>query len=145
MRNAKSEISETHDRAGTVRRRVSVNKSNYKRRYPIGAELIGENETHFRVWAPKAKRLDLVLEGNEKSRDTKVPPTLPHFSRWRRKAIIFRELRLPAREAFIGFASMKAKVLILILPRVLNLPDRTVLPAWSIRFNLNGRMIPGAG
>ena len=33
-----------------------------KRRYPIGAELIGENKTHFRVWAPKAQHVDLVLE-----------------------------------------------------------------------------------
>jgi maltooligosyltrehalose trehalohydrolase len=33
-----------------------------QRRYPIGAELIGEGLTHFRVWAPKAKRLDVVLE-----------------------------------------------------------------------------------
>jgi maltooligosyltrehalose trehalohydrolase len=33
-----------------------------KRRYPIGAELIGENQTHFRVWAPKAQHVDLVLE-----------------------------------------------------------------------------------
>jgi maltooligosyltrehalose trehalohydrolase len=35
-----------------------------KRRYPIGAELIGPNETHFRIWAPKAKRVDVVLEDN---------------------------------------------------------------------------------
>jgi hypothetical protein len=27
--------------------------SQAERRYPIGAELIGENQTHFRVWAPK--------------------------------------------------------------------------------------------
>jgi maltooligosyltrehalose trehalohydrolase len=33
-----------------------------QRRYPIGAELVGINQTHFRVWAPKAQRLDLVLE-----------------------------------------------------------------------------------
>ena len=33
-----------------------------KRRYPIGAELIGYNQTHFRVWAPKAQHVDLVLE-----------------------------------------------------------------------------------
>ena len=32
------------------------------RRYPIGAELIGPNQTHFRVWAPKANDVDLVLE-----------------------------------------------------------------------------------
>jgi maltooligosyltrehalose trehalohydrolase len=34
-----------------------------QRRYPIGAELISPNETHFRIWAPKAKHVELVLEG----------------------------------------------------------------------------------
>ena len=33
-----------------------------KRRYPIGAELIGKDETHFRLWAPNAQNVDLVLE-----------------------------------------------------------------------------------
>jgi maltooligosyltrehalose trehalohydrolase len=33
-----------------------------QRRYPIGAEIIGENETHFRVWAPKGDELQVVLE-----------------------------------------------------------------------------------
>jgi maltooligosyltrehalose trehalohydrolase len=33
-----------------------------QRRYPIGAELIGPDQVHFRVWAPKAQRVDLVLE-----------------------------------------------------------------------------------
>src|SRR5215216_1156576 len=36
--------------------------SQAKRRYPIGAELVGENQTHFRVWAPKARQVDVVLE-----------------------------------------------------------------------------------
>ena len=36
--------------------------SQAKRRYPIGAELIGANQTHFRVWAPKAREVDVVLE-----------------------------------------------------------------------------------
>jgi maltooligosyltrehalose trehalohydrolase len=36
--------------------------SQTKRRFPIGAELIGENQTDFRVWAPKAREVDLVLE-----------------------------------------------------------------------------------
>ncbi|MFL6499246.1 MAG: alpha-amylase family glycosyl hydrolase [Candidatus Udaeobacter sp.] len=36
--------------------------STLKRRYPIGAELVGQNQTHFRVWAPKAREVDLVLE-----------------------------------------------------------------------------------
>jgi maltooligosyltrehalose trehalohydrolase len=35
-----------------------------QRHYPIGAELIGRNETHFRVWAPKAKHVELVVEGS---------------------------------------------------------------------------------
>jgi maltooligosyltrehalose trehalohydrolase len=34
------------------------------RRYPIGAEVIGPDQTHFRVWAPKAQHVDLVLEEN---------------------------------------------------------------------------------
>ncbi|MGB9475011.1 MAG: malto-oligosyltrehalose trehalohydrolase [Candidatus Udaeobacter sp.] len=33
-----------------------------QRRYPIGAELIEPKEAHFRIWAPKVQRLDLVLE-----------------------------------------------------------------------------------
>ena len=36
--------------------------SQTKRRYPIGAELIGENQAHFRIWAPKARKVDIVLE-----------------------------------------------------------------------------------
>ncbi len=31
-----------------------------KRRYPIGAEMTAQNETHFRVWAPKAWSLDVA-------------------------------------------------------------------------------------
>src|SRR5438034_10321769 len=33
-----------------------------RRRYPIGAEVITENQTHFRIWAPKARKLDVVIE-----------------------------------------------------------------------------------
>src|SRR5205814_6404111 len=43
-------------------RKTCVNDPREFRRYPIGAELIGANETHFRVWAPKATRVDVVLE-----------------------------------------------------------------------------------
>ena len=39
-----------------------MSMSQAKRRYPIGAEFIGENQTHFRVWAPKAREVDAVLE-----------------------------------------------------------------------------------
>src|SRR5438477_4844332 len=37
-------------------------KSATARRYTIGAELIAPNQTQFRVWAPKAQDVDLVLE-----------------------------------------------------------------------------------
>lgn len=33
-----------------------------KRRYPIGAEIIPKKGVHFRVWAPKHKKVSLVLE-----------------------------------------------------------------------------------
>src|ERR1700756_3283755 len=36
-----------------------------QRRYPIGAELIGPDQAHFRLWAPKAQRVELVLEDSE--------------------------------------------------------------------------------
>src|SRR5256886_9333280 len=61
MLNRKREIAETHNH-----RAVDEDESKMmalsKRGYPIGAELIAENETHFRVWAPKAHQLDLVIE-----------------------------------------------------------------------------------
>ena len=36
--------------------------SDVNRRYPIGAEFIGGGETHLRVWAPKAREVDVVFE-----------------------------------------------------------------------------------
>jgi len=63
----KSEITFMHNQRSARGRKSGVNKF-AKRRYPIGAELIGPNKTHFRVWAPKAKNVDLVLEsGAEKN------------------------------------------------------------------------------
>ena len=44
--------------------------STAKRRYPIGAEVIGENQSHFRVWAPKARELDVVVEHGPSSKRT---------------------------------------------------------------------------
>jgi maltooligosyltrehalose trehalohydrolase len=40
----------------------------FKRRYPIGAELISPDQTHFRVWAPKARKVDVVIEAGGNSR-----------------------------------------------------------------------------
>ena len=39
-----------------------------KRRYPIGAEVIDGNQTDFRVWAPKAQGLDVVVEDGANSK-----------------------------------------------------------------------------
>ena len=49
-----------------------MTKERTKRRYPIGAEPIGDGLTHFRVWAPKAKSIEVAIEG---SRGAKAPPT----------------------------------------------------------------------
>src|SRR5438874_7692036 len=42
--------------------------SKVKRRYPIGAEIVGKDQTHFRVWAPKARDLDVVIEPGPSSK-----------------------------------------------------------------------------
>ena len=51
--------------------------SDVKRRYPIGAELIGENQTHFRVWAPKAREIDVVVEDRGRTTTNAPPATVP--------------------------------------------------------------------
>jgi maltooligosyltrehalose trehalohydrolase len=58
----KRETTLEHSERSAGARKVSVSAQNGKRRYPIGAELIHPNKTHFRLWAPKAKHVDLVLE-----------------------------------------------------------------------------------
>ncbi|HAF02591.1 MAG TPA: malto-oligosyltrehalose trehalohydrolase [Spartobacteria bacterium] len=63
-----------HNQRSARGRKSGVNKF-AKRRYPIGAELIGPNKTHFRAWAPKAKNVDLVLEsGAEKNAERSFHP-----------------------------------------------------------------------
>jgi maltooligosyltrehalose trehalohydrolase len=57
----KREITERDDHGGAEARKECAAETN-KRRYPVGAELVGPNEVSFRVWAPKAKRIDVVLE-----------------------------------------------------------------------------------
>jgi maltooligosyltrehalose trehalohydrolase len=58
----KRETTLEHSRPSAGARKELVNAPKKKRRYPIGAELIRPNQTHFRLWAPKAKQVDLVLE-----------------------------------------------------------------------------------
>jgi maltooligosyltrehalose trehalohydrolase len=57
----KSEITAVHSQQQTEGRKNGMQKLT-ERRYPIGAELIGPNQTHFRVWAPKASSVDVALE-----------------------------------------------------------------------------------
>lgn len=45
------------------------------RRFPIGAEVIDAARVHFRIWAPAARRISVVLEGGagEPARETPLP------------------------------------------------------------------------
>ena len=38
-------------------------RGTFRRRLPIGAEVQSERGVHFRVWAPRRTRVDVVLEG----------------------------------------------------------------------------------
>src|SRR3954464_10027537 len=40
-----------------------IPSSDYQRRLPIGAELIGDGRTHVRVWAPRARNVRVVCRG----------------------------------------------------------------------------------
>jgi len=52
-----------------------MSMSQAKRRYPIGAELVGENQAHFCVWAPKAREVDVVLENDSEGKPKLCPLT----------------------------------------------------------------------
>jgi maltooligosyltrehalose trehalohydrolase len=52
-----------HNRSVRPERSSGMTESKNERRYPIGAELIGDGHVHFRVWAPKAKRLEVAIAG----------------------------------------------------------------------------------
>jgi maltooligosyltrehalose trehalohydrolase len=67
-----------HDRSTTAERRDGMAHARIERRYPIGAELVEEGRVHFRVWAPKAERLEVAVEG---SRGTQAPPTFEELDR----------------------------------------------------------------
>lgn len=56
----KREITEVNDNATPNDSAASTGK----RRYPVGAELLAPDEVNFRVWAPKAKRVDVALEAS---------------------------------------------------------------------------------
>lgn len=37
----------------------------FKRRLPVGAEVVAPGETHFRLWAPRRQQVEVVLDGDE--------------------------------------------------------------------------------
>lgn len=53
-----------YNRALRDRRFVCVTELAIQRRFPIGAEVISPEETHFRVWAPKAKGIEVAIEAS---------------------------------------------------------------------------------
>ena len=76
------------DNRVTVRgRNEGVTELRTQRRLPIGAEVMAPNETHFRVWAPKAKRVDLVIE---ESADPNAARSFPS-ARSRSRRLFFRQ------------------------------------------------------
>ena len=52
-----------------------MSMSQAERCYPIGAELVGKNQTHFRLWAPKARQVDVVLEDRTEAKPKSCPLT----------------------------------------------------------------------
>ncbi len=49
-------------REGPMTKRKSAGSSGEKRRLPVGAEVLPAGGVHFRVWAPKRKRVEVMLE-----------------------------------------------------------------------------------
>src|SRR5947207_12890726 len=97
MSRAKREI--MHNRRTTAERKSGMTDVKIDRRYPIGAELMADGRVHFRVWAPKAKRLEVGIEG-EWGNDphTEAAPT-------------FRELEREPDGYFSGAVEAKAGAL----------------------------------
>ena len=105
----------------------AMSMSQPKRRYPIGAELVGDNQTHFRVWAPKAQQLNVVFE-----KGTEVPLSAEPHGYFSGTADVGPGTRY-------GFCINGATETIPIRPRVFNPMDRTDPRASSIPQNSNGR------
>lgn len=51
-------------------------KREIARRYPIGAEVIGPDRTHFRVWAPKVRKVELVVDVESDKSEPQTPRAL---------------------------------------------------------------------
>lgn len=56
------------------------------RRFPIGAEYVAGRGTHFRVWAPAARRVEVVFEAGALPATSLAPEPQGYFSGWVREA-----------------------------------------------------------
>ena len=108
-----------------------MSMSQAKRRYPIGAELIGENQTHFRVWAPKAREVDVVVEEAAEAKPKFYPLTAESGGYFSGAANVGPGTRY-------RFRVMGRRIFIPIRHRVFNPMDRTDLRALWIRQNSDG-------
>src|SRR3954465_6693118 len=45
---------------------TSTDRHPVSRRLPIGAEMVADRRAHFRVWAPPAQSIELVLNGSRR-------------------------------------------------------------------------------
>ena len=71
-----------HNHSRNPERRDGMTDAKMERRYPIGAELVGDDRVHFRIWAPKAERLEVAIEGEwGQSRGADAPPTFVGLER----------------------------------------------------------------
>jgi maltooligosyltrehalose trehalohydrolase len=41
--------------------------TNVRRRLPIGAEVLGDGEVHFRVWAPRSREVEVVIDNQDRT------------------------------------------------------------------------------
>ena len=105
-----------------------------KRRYPIGAELLGDGRTHFRVWAPKA-RADRRRAGGARRMTIRAAPSIRSP---RKRMDISREPRQPAPAPSIGFESTPGNAAILIPRHARNRKVRIVPRVSSILPALSG-------
>lgn len=61
-----------HNRGVNLSRSSGMTGTTVQRRYPIGAELTADDRVHFRVWAPKAKQLEVAIEGKFHALDSEA-------------------------------------------------------------------------
>ena len=108
--------------------------SSARRRFPIGAEYVGDGVTHMRVWAPAANRVEVVVDSSEPPRRSTV------------KARVFQRLGQRQRRSVLSVSSRYGGP-----PaagsrhRAFSPMDHTARPESSTPLGFNGLTSTGAG